>query len=76
VAPKVAPSSSEDRRLWVNFPVSGEPLEIYLQLRGRGIVHSTRDAFVQGLRCLQAKVVEMDLKVAQLKASQRLNEEF
>jgi len=69
-------NSGESRKLWVNFPVTGEPLDIYLELKGRGIVHSTRDAFVQGLRCLHAKVVEMDLRVAQLKASQRLNEEF
>jgi len=40
------------------------------------IVHSTRDAFAQGLRCLQEKVTELDLKRAQLRASKRLEEEL
>jgi hypothetical protein len=50
--------------------------EVYLQLKERGIVHSTRDAFTQGLRCLHERVMEIDLKKAQLKASEKLNQEF
>jgi hypothetical protein len=68
--------SGESRRIWVNFPISGEMAEIYLRLKERGIVNSTRDAFAQGLRCLHEKVVEMDLKQAKLKASQRLEEGY
>jgi hypothetical protein len=56
--------------------LSGEIAEVYLQLKERGIVHSTRDAFAQGLRCLQERVTEQDLKRAQLRASKRLEEEL
>ncbi|MBS7614938.1 hypothetical protein KEJ18_04325 [Candidatus Bathyarchaeota archaeon] len=76
MTPKVMLEPGKPRRVWVNFPLSGEIAEVYLQLKERGIVHSTRDAFVQGLRCLQEKVMELDLKRAQLKASQRLEEEL
>jgi len=72
VTPKVVLEPGKPRRVWVNFPLSGEVAEVYLQLKERGIVHSTRDAFVQGLRCLQEKVTELDLKRAQLRASKRL----
>jgi hypothetical protein len=75
VTPKVVLEPGKPRRVWVNFPLSGEIAEVYLQLKERGIVHSTRDAFAQGLRCLQERVTELDLKRAQLRASQRLEEE-
>jgi len=76
MAPKVELSPSKPPRIWVKFPITGEMAEIYLQLKERGIVHSTRDAFTQGLRCLHERVMEIDLKRAQLKASERLNQEF
>ena len=76
VRPKVVSEPGKPRRVWVNFPLSGEVAEVYLQLKERGIVHSTRDAFAQGLRCLQERVMELDLKRAQLRASERLNQEF
>lgn len=60
----------------VNFPIGGELGDMYLELKKRGIVHSTRDAFAQGLRCLHEKIVETDLKRAQLAAARRLNKEF
>jgi len=76
VTPKVVLDSGKPRRVWVNFPLSGEVAEVYLQLKERGIVHSIRDAFAQGLRCLQEKVTELDLKRARLRASERLEREF
>lgn len=76
MAPKMVFSRGKPRRIWINFPISGEIAEIYLHLKERGIVHSTRDAFTQGLRCLQERVTELDLKRAQLKASERLDREF
>jgi len=76
MTPKVVLNSGKPRRIWVKFPITGEMAEIYLQLKERGIVHSTRDAFTQGLRCLHERVMEIDLKRAQLKASERLNQEF
>lgn len=76
MTPKVMLNSGKPRRVWVNFPLSGEIAEVYLQLKERGIVHSTRDALAQGLRCLQERVTEQDLKRAQLRASKRLEEEL
>lgn len=76
MTPKVMLNSGKLRRIWVKFLITGEMAEIYLQLKERGIVHSTRDAFTQGLRCLHERVMEIDLKRAQLKASERLNQEF
>ena len=76
MTPKMMFSQSKPRRIWINFPINGEIAEIYLHLKERGIVHSTRDAFTQGLRCLQERVTELDLKRAQLRASERLDREF
>jgi hypothetical protein len=56
--------------------VLGEPAEIFLELKRRGIVRSARDAFVQGIISLNDKILQRDLKMAQLKASKRLTEEF
>jgi hypothetical protein len=49
---------------------------MYFEFKRRGIVHSTRDAFTQGLRCLQEKIMEIDLKKAQLAATRRLSKEL
>jgi hypothetical protein len=76
LAPRKKPNHGERRKLWVNFTLSGEPHEIYLELKKRGPVHNTRDTFTQGLRHLQEKIMEIDLKKAQLAASRRLNREF
>lgn len=59
-----------------NFSISGELGDMYLGLKKRGIVHSTRDAFAQGLRCLHEKIVETDFKRAQLAAAKGLNREL
>jgi len=66
----------ERRKLWVNFVLDGEPSDVYFEFKRRGIVHNTRDAFTQGLRCLQEKIMELDLKKAQLAASRRLSKEL
>jgi hypothetical protein len=47
-----------------------------LELKRRGLVYSTRDVFTQGLRYLQEKIMEADLKKAQLAASRRLSKEL
>lgn len=71
---KTEPSSERPKKVWVNFVISGEPAEVFLQLKERRIVHSTRDAFTQGIMCLQEKVMERDLKRAQLDATKSLRE--
>jgi hypothetical protein len=74
VASKVSSNSGKSQKLWVNFVISGEPAEVFRQLKERGIVHSTRDAFTQGIMCLQEKIVRSDLKKAQLEATKSLKE--
>ena len=76
MTPKKEQSPREHRKLWVNFPLSGESSDMYIELKKRGIVHSTRDAFAQGLRCIHEKILEIDLKKAQLAATRRLNKEL
>lgn len=60
----------------IKYILSGDLAEIFLELKRRGIIRSSRDAFTQGLMCLHDRVLQRDLKVAQLKASKRLSEEF
>jgi hypothetical protein len=68
--------SKETLKVRVNCEITGEPAEIFVELKRRGIIHSARDAVVQGLMSLHEKVLQRDLQMAQLKASKRLNEEF
>jgi hypothetical protein len=72
---KSSSEQSHDYKVSVRCIISGEPAKIFLELKRRGIVRSTRDAVVQGLMSLHERIVQRDLKIAQLKASQRLNEE-
>lgn len=76
LTPRKESNYGERRKLWVNFELGGEPKDMYLELKKRGLVHSTRDAFTQGLRCLQEKIMEIDLKKAQLAATRRLSKEL
>lgn len=66
----------EAAKVHIKCTVLGEPAEIFLELKRRGIVRSARDAFVQGIISLNDKILQRDLKMAQLKASKRLSEEF
>jgi hypothetical protein len=78
VTPRKRTISGEppDYKVSVRCIISGEPARIFLELKRRGLVRSTRDAVVQGLMSLHERIVQRDLKLAQLKASQRLNEEI
>ncbi|MBS7633751.1 hypothetical protein KEJ15_09125 [Candidatus Bathyarchaeota archaeon] len=69
-------SEKSTQKVNIKCTVVGEPAEIFLELKRRGIVRSARDAFVQGIICLNDKIVQRDLKIAQLKASKQLEEEF
>lgn len=75
---KKAPVTREpaDVKINIKYVLPGELAEIFLELKRRGIVKSARDAFTQGLMCLHDRVLQRDLKAAQLKASKRLSEEF
>jgi len=77
VAPMACRKTSrleKPRKVWVNFVISGEPAEVFLELKNRGFVHSARDAFTQGIMCLQEKIMERELKKAQLEATKSLKE--
>lgn len=65
-----------EKKITIKCDILGEPAEIFIELKHRGLVRSARDAFVQGIMCLHEKVLERDLKLAQLKASRRLEEQF
>jgi hypothetical protein len=65
----------EDEKARINCEIRGKPAEIFNELKRRGLITSARDAVVQGLACLYEKVLERDLREAQLKASRRINTE-
>jgi len=65
--------TGEDR-LYVKCVLSGEPALIVRELKERGIVKSVREAVVQGLLLLYEKTAERDLRMAQARASRRLEE--
>jgi hypothetical protein len=69
-------SEQPAQKVNIKCTIVGEPAEIFLELKRRGIIRSSRDAFTQGLMCLHDRVLHRDLKVAQLKTSKRLSEEF
>jgi hypothetical protein len=63
-------------KLEVKCTLKEEPARIVLELKERGVVASIREAVVHGLMAFHEKIVERDLKIAQLKASKRLDEEL
>jgi hypothetical protein len=67
-------AGDKEEKVNIKCAVVGEPARIFFELKRRGIVRSARDAFVQGIISLHEKVVARDLQLAQLKASQRLEE--
>lgn len=67
-------AGDQEEKVNIKCAVTGEPARIFHELKRRGIVRSARDAFVQGIISLHEKVVARDLQLAQLKASQRLEE--
>ena len=67
-------AGDKEEKVNIKCAVTGEPARIFHELKRRGIVRSARDAFVQGIISLHEKIVARDLQLAQLKASQRLEE--
>ena len=55
------------RRVRINTCISGEPAEILLQLKRRGLVTSNTDAVIQALLALHEKILDRDLRLARLK---------
>ena len=65
----------ETDKVYVKCVLRGEPAMIVAELKERGIVKSVREAVVQGLLAFYEKVMERDLRYAQVRASRRLEEE-
>ena len=53
--------------LRMNLSLSGEPAEWFNSWKERGLVASVKDAVLLAFQSLQEKVVEQDLKQAQLR---------
>jgi len=60
-------------RVEVRCTLREEPARIILELKERGIVATIREAVVHGLMALHERVLERDLKEAQVKASKRVS---
>ena len=65
----------EPDKVYVKCTLRGEPARIFLELKERGVVRSVREAVVQGLLAVYERTMERDLRRAQVRASQRIEEE-
>jgi len=67
--------SKQTRKIRINCTIEGEVAEILAKLKKRGIFGSNREAVVQALLAFNQKIVEQDLKQAQLKNLHGLTED-
>lgn len=58
----------------INTKISGQPAEILLELKRRGLVTSNTDAIIQALMALYENVVDRDLRAAQLRTLREAGE--
>jgi hypothetical protein len=65
----------KEPKVRVNTLITGEPAEILLELKQRGIVTSHSDAVIQGLLAFHEKVVQRDLARERLKSLRAGKEE-
>jgi len=63
-----------NEKVRINTTISGEAASILLDLRRRGLVTSARDAIIQALLALYDKVLERDLRAAQLRTMREVEE--
>lgn len=59
-------SRAKSTRIHVNCEIQGEPAEILLELKRRGLVLSNTDAVSQALLALYDRVLERDLRKTRL----------
>lgn len=60
-----------EERVWVNFVLVGEPARIIRDAKRRGTAKSTRDVVVQALVALNDRMLERELRGAQVRAQRR-----
>lgn len=58
--------SSNGSKIRINTVVIGEPAKWLIEWKRRGLVTSYTDAIIQALRAFNEKLIEQDLKSAQL----------
>jgi hypothetical protein len=63
---KRATENFNDPKIRINTVVIGEPAKWLNEWKRRGLVTSYTDAIIQALRTFNEKVIEQDLKSAQL----------
>lgn len=68
---KRAYSDSKGARIRINTVITGEPAKWLDEWKRRGLVNSYTDAIIQAIRAFNEKVIEQDLKSAQLGNIQR-----
>jgi hypothetical protein len=54
-------------KIRVNCTLYGEPAKILIELKQRGLATSNTDAVIQALYALHEKIVNRDIRLAQLK---------
>jgi len=64
-----------EKRVRINMTLEGEPALWLNEWKRRGLVTSYTDAVIQALRALNEKLIEQDLKFAQLGNIRRAEEE-
>ena len=62
------------QKIRINTSISGEPAEILLELKRRGIVTSNTDAVIQALYAFHEKILDRDLRLARLKTLKEAEE--
>ena len=62
-------------RVYLKCVLRGDPALIVLELKERGIVGSVREAVVQGLFAFYERILERDLRRAQVASARRIAEE-
>jgi hypothetical protein len=63
---KKAIETSNSQKIRINTVVIGEPARWLSEWKRRGLVTTYTDAIIQALRAFNEKVIEQDLKSAQL----------
>lgn len=59
--------TSKHPKVRVNTTITGEPAKILLEIKRRGLATSNTGVIITALKALHEKILEADLKQAQLK---------
>lgn len=61
---------NESAKVRINVTIVGQPAEFLKELRRRGLAVSNHDSVIQGLLVLQERILNHDLKKAELEKAQ------